>query len=70
MVEDTDRMKEEVPESGAPVEKEEKPRKDNMNEEEQLSEEDLKLKTDLELLVERLKEDDQSLYQPSLDQLH
>ncbi|CCE92598.1 proteasome regulatory particle base subunit RPN1 TDEL_0E03550 [Torulaspora delbrueckii] len=69
MVEDTDRMKEAVPESGAPVEKEEKPRKDNMNEEEQLSEEDLKLKTDLELLVERLKEDDQSLYQPSLDQL-
>lgn len=34
---------------------------------EELSEEDQQLKTDLEMLVERLKEDDQSLYQPSID---
>jgi 26S proteasome regulatory subunit N1 len=36
---------------------------------EELSEEDQQLKTDLEMLVERLKEDDQSLYQPSIDQI-
>ncbi|KAI9877720.1 MAG: proteasome regulatory particle base subunit, partial [Watsoniomyces obsoletus] len=35
--------------------------------EEDLSEEDQQLKTDLEMLVERLKEDDSSLYQPSID---
>ena len=34
---------------------------------EELSEEDQQLKTDLEMLVERLKEDDSSLYQPSID---
>lgn len=38
-------------------------------EEEQLSEEDAKLKDDLELLVQRLKEDDATLYAPSLDKL-
>lgn len=37
--------------------------------EEELSEEDLKLKADLETLVERLAEFNSSLYQPSLDQL-
>lgn len=35
--------------------------------EEELSEEDQQLKTDLEMLVERLKEDDTSLYKPSMD---
>jgi 26S proteasome regulatory subunit N1 len=35
--------------------------------EEELSEEDQQLKTDLEMLVERLKESDASLYQPSID---
>ncbi|SCV99505.1 LAFE_0A04632g1_1 [Lachancea fermentati] len=39
------------------------------HEEEELSEEDLKLKTDLEILVQRLTEDDQKLYEPSLEQL-
>lgn len=34
---------------------------------EELSDEDQQLKTDLEMLVERLKEDDSSLYQPSID---
>ena len=38
-------------------------------EEEQLSEEDAKLKDDLELLVQRLKEDDVSLYAPSMQKL-
>ena len=37
--------------------------------EEDLSEEDQQLKTDLEMLVERLKENDSSLYQPSIDQI-
>lgn len=70
MVEETDRRKEDVSEGGAPVTNEEKPRKDNKNEEqEQLSDEDLKLKTDLELLVEKLKVDDQSCYETSLNQL-
>jgi 26S proteasome regulatory subunit N1 len=35
--------------------------------EEELSEEDQQLKSDLEMLVERLKEDDTSLYKPSMD---
>ncbi|CAB4254919.1 similar to Saccharomyces cerevisiae YHR027C RPN1 Non-ATPase base subunit of the 19S regulatory particle of the 26S proteasome [Maudiozyma barnettii] len=39
------------------------------DEEEQLSEEDTKLKEDLDLLVERLKENDTSLYEPSLQKL-
>ncbi|KIW87960.1 uncharacterized protein Z519_11545 [Cladophialophora bantiana CBS 173.52] len=34
---------------------------------EELSEEDQQLKSDLEMLVERLKEDDASLYKPSID---
>ncbi|KIW33309.1 uncharacterized protein PV07_00167 [Cladophialophora immunda] len=34
---------------------------------EELSEEDQRLKSDLEMLVERLKEDDPSLYKPSID---
>ncbi|KPI36073.1 26S proteasome regulatory subunit rpn-1 [Cyphellophora attinorum] len=34
-----------------------------------LSEEDQQLKSDLEMLVERLKEDDASLYQPSIDSI-
>jgi 26S proteasome regulatory subunit N1 len=37
--------------------------------EEELSEEDQQLKSDLEMLVERLKEDDASLYQPSIDSI-
>jgi 26S proteasome regulatory subunit N1 len=37
--------------------------------EEELSEEDQQLKSDLEMLVERLKEDDASLYQPSMDSI-
>ncbi|ETN42202.1 uncharacterized protein HMPREF1541_04143 [Cyphellophora europaea CBS 101466] len=36
---------------------------------EDLSEEDEQLKSDLEMLVERLKEDDASLYQPSIDSI-
>lgn len=36
---------------------------------EELSEEDQQLKSDLEMLVERLKEDDSSLYQPSIDSI-
>ena len=35
--------------------------------EDELSEEDQQLKTDLDMLVERLKEDDTSLYKPSID---
>src|ERR1700761_8922989 len=35
--------------------------------EEELSEEDQQLKSDLEMLVERLKENDASLYKPSMD---
>ena len=35
----------------------------------ELSEEDQQLKTDLELLVERLKEPQQDLYQSAIDQL-
>lgn len=35
--------------------------------EEELSEEDRQLKEDLEMLVERLKEDDKDLYKPSID---
>ena len=35
----------------------------------ELSEEDQQLKTDLEMLVDRLKEDDSSLYKPSIDQI-
>ncbi|QLG70529.1 hypothetical protein HG535_0A04690 [Zygotorulaspora mrakii] len=44
-------------------------KKGNSVEEEQLSEEDQKLKTDLELLVDRLKENDSELYELSLNQL-
>ena len=35
--------------------------------EEELSDEDRQLKEDLEMLVERLKEDDRTLYKPSID---
>ncbi|SCV05542.1 LANO_0H09780g1_1 [Lachancea nothofagi CBS 11611] len=42
---------------------------DNKEEEEELSEEDLRLKNNLESLVERLTEDDADLYEPSLSQL-
>ena len=35
----------------------------------ELSEEDQQLKTDLEMLVDRLKEDDSSLYKPSIDSI-
>ena len=37
--------------------------------EDELSEEDLQLKNELEMLVERLKEDDKSLYRPALESL-
>lgn len=37
--------------------------------EDELSEEDLQLKNELEMLVERLKEDDASLYRPALESL-
>ncbi|BFZ58470.1 proteasome regulatory particle base subunit [Savitreella phatthalungensis] len=43
--------------------------KKKATDEPELSEEDLALKTDLEMLVERLKEIDTSLYQPAIDQL-
>ncbi|KAL2864672.1 proteasome regulatory particle base subunit RPN1 [Aspergillus lucknowensis] len=42
-------------------------RKDDEPEEEELSEEDQQLKSELEMLVERLKESDTSLYGPALD---
>ncbi|KAL2221836.1 26S proteasome regulatory subunit Rpn-1 [Thermoascus aurantiacus ATCC 26904] len=51
--------------------KEEKPtangKKDEERKEEELSEEDQQLKNELEMLVERLKEPDTSLYRPALD---
>ena len=55
------------PITGKTTEKTNKTKK--TDEEEQLSEEDAKLKEDLELLVERLKEDNASLYEPSLEKL-
>ena len=55
------------PMTGKTTEKTNKTKK--TDEEEQLSEEDAKLKEDLELLVERLKEDNASLYEPSLEKL-
>ena len=55
------------PMTGKTTEKTNKNKK--TDEEEQLSEEDTKLKEDLELLVERLKEDNASLYEPSLEKL-
>lgn len=70
MVEEVDRRPEEAQETSPQVTKDEKPRKDGKKqEEEQLSDEDLKLKTNLEQLVEKLKEDDQSQYEPSLKEL-
>lgn len=47
----------------------EKKEKGKAKDEPELSEEDLQLKTDLELLVERLKEPQDDLYQSSIDQL-
>ncbi|KAL2006185.1 hypothetical protein VTN00DRAFT_9839 [Thermoascus crustaceus] len=51
--------------------KEEKPtangKKEEERKEEELSEEDQQLKSELEMLVERLKEPDTSLYRPALD---
>lgn len=44
-------------------------KKKETKQEEELSEEDQKLKDDLELLVQRLKEDDSNLFLPSLNQL-
>lgn len=35
----------------------------------ELSEEDMQLKTDLELLVQRLQESQEDLYQPAIDQI-
>ncbi|TIB78225.1 26S proteasome regulatory complex, non-ATPase subcomplex, Rpn1 subunit [Wallemia mellicola] len=48
-----------------------KPSKPNNDkpQEEELSEEDLQLKTELEMLVERLKEDNKGLYKPALESL-
>ena len=43
--------------------------KSKKKDEPDLSEEDLQLKTDLELLVERLKESQDELYQSAIDQL-
>lgn len=48
---------------------EKKPVNKNEKDEEELSEDDLKLKSDLEELVERLKESNTELYAPSLEQL-
>ena len=42
-------------------------KKDEVNGEEELSEEDRQIKEDLEMLVERLKEDDKTLYRPSIE---
>ncbi|KAI9261388.1 armadillo-type protein [Phascolomyces articulosus] len=43
--------------------------KDKKEQEEELSEEDQQLKNELEMLVERLKEDDRQLHRPALEQL-
>lgn len=70
MVDNTEKSSEDVHDTGVAAVKEQPAKKiDNKVEEEQLSEDDLKLKTDLELLVERLKENDSKLYEPSLTQL-
>lgn len=64
MVDESDKKQQTIDEqSQISPEKQTPNKKDKKKEEEeQLSEEDAKLKTDLELLVERLKEDDSSLY--------
>ncbi|KAK9262208.1 armadillo-type protein [Lipomyces tetrasporus] len=53
-----------APNGTAPVQK-----KDDKKDEEELSEEDQQLKSELEMLVERLKEEDTDLYKPSLEAL-
>ncbi|CDK26628.1 unnamed protein product [Kuraishia capsulata CBS 1993] len=57
------------PESGDKSKKQLKAGKDGKVEEEELSEEDAQLKSELEMLVERLSEPKESLYQPSLNEL-
>ncbi|KAI5301466.1 proteasome regulatory particle base subunit [Ascosphaera pollenicola] len=47
-----------------------KGKKDEQPEEEELSEEDQQLKAELEMLVERLKESNASLYRPSIDAIN
>lgn len=71
MVDESDKKQQTIDEqSQISPEKQTPNKKDKKKEEEeQLSEEDAKLKTDLELLVERLKEDDSSLYEASLNAL-
>ncbi|AOW01142.1 YALI0B02860p [Yarrowia lipolytica CLIB122] len=62
----SDKSAEKTVDKTAPNDKNKKPaRKD----EEELSEEDEKLKSELEMLVERLTEKDESLYEPSLEAL-
>ncbi|KAG0663840.1 proteasome regulatory particle base subunit [Maudiozyma exigua] len=63
----TEEVQKDDPMTGKTTEKTNKNKKND--EEEQLSEEDAKLKEDLELLVERLMEDNASLYEPSLEKL-
>lgn len=73
MVENTSNSQEKDLESPTipqqPTKDEEPKGKQNKQETEELSDEDLKLKNNLETLVDRLLEDDSSLYEPSLDQL-
>lgn len=73
MVENTSNSQEKDLESPTipqqPTKDEEPKGKQNKQETEELSDEDLKLKNNLDTLVDRLLEDDSSLYEPSLDQL-
>lgn len=71
MVDESDKKQQTIDEQPQiNAEKQTSSKKDKKKEEEeQLSEEDAKLKADLELLVERLKEDDASLYDASLNAL-
>lgn len=62
-----------VPSEKKPLEangkKIEKSEKNKVKDESELSEDDLQLKTDLDLLVQRLQEPQEDLYQASIDQL-
>lgn len=69
MVDGSNIKREEVSELAKVPTNDEKPKDKKTAEEEELSEEDFKLKTDLELLVDILKRDDASLYESALNQL-
>ncbi|RPA75452.1 putative 26S proteasome regulatory subunit mts4 [Ascobolus immersus RN42] len=64
---ETKELKKELPIGKSKDEKEDKDKKKDDPKEEDLSEEDQQLKADLEMLVERIKEDKADLYKPSID---